>query len=115
MRKLKGTDVFAALRVVNLAGVREEVVRMTNVSKDGQVKLNAQEIGVEVILNIIAHAASKEAEQAIFEFLGGPLEATPEELADRDLDALIEDIKAAVELNKGVLGPFFKSLAGLMK
>lgn len=115
MRLLKAKDLFPALRVVNKAGIRDEIVRMADKVKDGKVKLETREIGIEVIFNILGQAGEPAAEEAIYEFLSGPMEMTPAEIKDLDLADLVEKIKEAVELNKDVLKPFFASLAGLIR
>ena len=52
-------------------------------------------------------------EGAIYEFLAGPFEMNPEEVADLDLDILIENCQHLARENN--LGAFFKSAAKLMK
>lgn len=115
MRLLKAKDLAPALRVVNKAGIREEIVRMSDKVKDGNEPLNTREIGVEVIFNILANAGDEAAEKAVFEFLAGPFEMEPDEIRELDLAELIEKLKEAVDLNKETLQPFFGSLAGLIR
>ena len=115
MRQLKAKDLFPALRVVNKAGIRDEIVRMADKVKEGGLKLDTREIGVEVVFNILGQAGEPAAEEAIFEFLAGPFEMTPAEIREMDLADLVENVKACVALNKDTLKPFFDSLAGLIR
>lgn len=115
MRLLKAKDLFPALRVVNKAGIRDEIVRMADKTKNGTKALNVREIGVEVVFNILANAGEPAAEKAVFEFLAGPFEMEPEEIRELDLTELVEKVKEAIDLNKDTLKPFFDSLAGLIR
>lgn len=115
MRKLKTSDLFAALRVVNKIGLKDELAKMSEVTKDGTVKFDAEKVGIEFIVDMLANAGTKESETAIYEFLAAPMEVTVEELKDRDLTVFVDSLKDCIELNKEVLKPFFKSLAALMK
>lgn len=115
MRKLKTSDVFSALRVIEKVGLKDELAKMSETAKDGTVKFNAKKVGIEFVVNLLSNCGDKESESAIYEFLAGPMEMTADELKEKDLAEFMESLKECFELNKEVLKPFFKSLATLGK
>lgn len=117
MRQLKSTDLFAALRVVKAVGVKEEMKEFAQHLADGKISAKTQrEIGVELMLGLLANCGTEEAETAFFKFLSGPLEITVADLRDMDLDVFADKIKefvASVDVEHWKA--FFSSLADLMK
>lgn len=81
MRKLKTTDVFAAMRLIKAAGMRAEVQRIA-LQMRTTGKFNVEQIGADFILGIMEGLADKGAEQKAYEFVSGPLEMDVEELQD---------------------------------
>jgi len=65
------------------------------------------------MFTIIEAAAEKESEQAVYEFLSGPLEMTTEELALADPVETIEKVMQIADVEKWKT--FFTSAANLMK
>ena len=116
MRKLKSTDLFAALRVVKTIGIKEEVVALAttlNAKKGGKTQ---EEVGTELILGLLANCGDKAAESAFYEFLSAPTEISVEELREMDLmdfANLIKEFVVGMDLEawKG----FFHSLAAALK
>lgn len=79
MRKLKTTDVFAAMRLIKESGMKEEVQRIALITrKTGKIKL--EEVGADFILGIMEGLAGVNAERKAYEFVAGPLEMDVEEI-----------------------------------
>lgn len=116
MRKLKSTDLFAALRVVRAIGIKEEVVALAttlNAQKGGKTQ---EEVGTELILGLLANCGEKGAENAFYEFLSGPTEIAPEELREMDLMAfanLVKELVVSVDIE--AWKDFFHSLVAALK
>ena len=110
MRKLKTSDVPVLSRCLKKLGLKEQF-------RDLAMKSNSAEDiwqnGFDFVWNLFDVATEKSGETAIYEFLAGPFEMTPKQVADLDLDVLIENLQAMVKENN--LGTFFKIAARLMK
>ena len=117
MRQLKSTDLFAGLRVVKAIGVKEEMKEFAQSLANGAVSAKTQrEMGVELMLGILANCGNKEAETAFFEFLSAPMEIPVETLREMDLMEFAEKIKELVEyIDMEAWKAFFTSLGDLLK
>lgn len=117
MRTLKSKDLFAALRVVKEVGIKDEMRKMAELLKSGKITKKEQtEIGIEVMMQILANCGTESAETAFFEFLSSPMEISIEDLREMDLNIFAEKIKEFVQMVdidhwKG----FFTSLAELIR
>lgn len=115
MRNLKSTDLFAALRVVREIGIKDEVNRFAKIAQGSEASEELQrELGLELILGILANCGTESAEKAMYDFLSGPLEISVPELKDMDLEEFadtIRDFITSIDLEhwRG----FFESLAAL--
>lgn len=110
MRKLKTSDVPVLSRCLKKLGVKEQFRELALKSE------NAQDMwsnGFDFVWNLFDAATEKPGEASIYEFLAGPFEMTPKQVADLDLDVLIENLQALVKENN--LGTFFNIAARLMK
>lgn len=88
MRKINTQDVFAAVRAVKTAGLREE---LRPVIKDASEKgLSVEEIGIDGLLTIVEAMTAQKSENAIYEVLSGPLEMPVEQIAKMPFDELLE-------------------------
>lgn len=120
MRKLRTTDVFAGMRLVKKAGLKETVQRIAALAKERKKEesegVNIEELGIDMVLEIIENLAEVGAEQKVYEFLAGPLEKTVEELKNMEVLELIEMMKSYKEVeNVDGWKAFFQSLLRLMK
>lgn len=117
MRQLKSTDLFAALRVVKAIGVKDQMKEFAQSMAAGTVSAKTQrEMGVELMLGILANCGDKAAETAFYEFLSAPMEIPVEELRDMDLLAFAEKIKEFIAfIDVEAWRAFFTSLGDLMK
>lgn len=117
MRTLKSTDLFSALRVVKAVGVKEEMKQFAAALSEGRISANTQrELGVELMLGLLANCGTEAAEEAFFAFLSGPTEIPVKDLKEMDLDVFADTIKdfvASIDLEHWKA--FFASLADLMK
>lgn len=117
MRTLKSKDLFAALRVVKEVGIKDEMRRMAELVKDGKIDTKEQtELGLELVMNILANCGTEAAEKAFFAFLSLPMEIDPEELREMDLEEFAEKIRELIEtVDVDHWRGFFHSLAELIK
>lgn len=110
MRKLKTSDVPALSRCLKKLGLKEQF-------RDLALKSNSvQDMwadGFDFVWNLFDVATEKAGEAALYEFLAGPFEMTAKQVADMDLDILIEHLQRLVKENN--LGTFFNIAARLMK
>lgn len=110
MRKLKTTDIPALSRCLKKLGLKEQF-RELALKSDNMKDMWAD--GFDFVWNLFDVATEKSGEAALYEFLAGPFEMTPEQVADLDLDVLIENLQTMVKENN--LGTFFNIAARLMK
>lgn len=108
MKKLKTSDLFAALRVVSAAGLRTELKPILVKASKGE-KVDVGDIGVDAALAIMEGAAKTGTERALYEFLSKPWEVPADEIAELDIKAFIGKFKEMAEVND--LGAFFGELA----
>ena len=110
MRKLKTCDLPALCRSLKKLGLKEEFKK---IAQEANGAADVWDRGFEFIWKLFDVATEADGEGAIYDFLAGPFEMTPKEVADLDLDTLIANCKQLAEENN--LGTFFKSAAKLMK
>lgn len=110
MRKLKTTDLPAFCRSLKKLGLKDKIKVL---AQEANTMQEAWDRGFEIIWELFDVATEVGGEGAIYEFLAGPFEMTPEAVADLDLDILIANCKQLAAENN--LGTFFKSAAKLMK
>lgn len=110
MRKLKTTDVPALSRCLKKLGLKEQ---FRDIALKADSMADVWDYGFDLVWNLFDVATETPGEQAVYEFLAGPFEMTPEQVADLDLDVLIENLKKLVEENN--LRNFFNIAARLMK
>lgn len=110
MRKVVTTDVFSALRLVQKSGLKEQLVPLIEkLAKDPE---SIERSGILGILTLIEVFADNKCERLIYEWLAGPCECTPKEVANWDLDELSKNLTLLAEGNN--LRNFFTSLSGLI-
>ena len=110
MRKLKTSDIPCLCRSLKKLGLKEKFKAL---AQDANSAKDAWDRGFDIIWELFDTATEVGGEIAIYEFLAGPFEMTPEEVADLDLGTLIENCQHLARENN--LGAFFKSAAKLMK
>ena len=110
MRKLKTSDIPALSRTLKKLGLKEQFRELAQKS-DGTADVWAN--GFDLMWNLFDTATESTGENALYEFLSGPFEMTPEQVADLDIETLFEMLRKLVEENN--LGRFFDIAARLMK
>ena len=110
MRKLCGSDIFAALRVVRTANLREELKPVILAAAAGEGSV--EDVGYDGVLAVLEAAAEKRCEAAIWEFLAAPFEKEPAEVAAMELPDLVDGLADLCELTD--MQRFFGSVRRLM-
>lgn len=110
MRKLKTSDIPVLCRCMKKLGMKEQFKTLAQESNN--VK-EAWDRGFELIWGLFDVVTEETGETAIYEFLAGPFELTPEEVRDLDLDILFSNLQQLAAENN--LAAFFKNAAKLMK
>ena len=112
MRSLNNSDLFNFARLIKKARIKDEVKELT-LSINNIDEINTESFGYDVLFTIIEAAAEKDTEQYVYEFLSGPLEMTPEELAQADPVETIEKVMQIADVERWKA--FFTSAAKLTK
>ena len=110
MRKLNTSDVFAALRLIRAANLREEIKPVMRVASEG--KLSVEDVGIDGIISVVEMLAEKKAEKAMYEVLSGPFEMEPEEVANMELVQFAENLQQLAKEND--LRAFFGYVSGIL-
>ena len=110
MRKLKTTDIPCFCRTVKKLGLKEKFKTLALEANTGK---DVWDRGFDLVWDLFDVATEVDGEMAIYEFLAGPFEMTPDEVGDLDLDILISNIQQMAAENN--LMVFFKSAARLMR
>lgn len=110
MRKLKTSDIPAFCRCLKKIGFKDQIQA---VAKEADSAKDVWDKGFDMIWGIFDLATEAEGENALYEFLAGPFEMKPREVADLDFEILFANLKQLADENN--LTVFFKSAAKLMK
>lgn len=110
MRKLKTSDIPAFCRCLKRLGVKDQIKA---VAQEANTAQDVWDQGFDLIWNIFDIATEQEGEGHLYEFLAGPFEMTPAEVADLPMADLMANLKQLVEEND--LAGFFKFAAKSMK
>lgn len=96
-RKLQFLDAFKAARIIKELGLREEMKEIAQgLDKDS----NVYDVGIDMILTVVAKAVEENGEKLIYEFLAGPFEKDPEEISKIELTELVPQIKEIADIDK---------------
>lgn len=110
MRKLKTSDVPVLCRSLKKMGVKDQ---FKAVAREADSAKDVWDRGFDLIWGLFDAATEQSGESTLYEFLAGPFEMTPAEVADLDLDKLLENLQQMAAENNLLV--FFKSAARLMK
>lgn len=110
MRNLQARDVFAACRVLNKIGIKDDV---KEIAQKADKASDMWDNGFDFVFKIFEKATSEKAEKPIYEFLAGILECKWNEVESMDLFELCEKLKQVADPEKWKL--FFRQAANLMK
>ena len=96
MRKINTQDVFEAMRLIQKSGLKEKLVPVIkSVAESGTAVVDTGIIGM---LSTIEVFSENRCEQMIYEWLSGPFEVMPQEIAEMDLGTLADMLE---ELGEG--------------
>lgn len=110
MRKLKTCDIPVLCRCVKKLGLKEQI---RAIAQESDTAKDVWDRGFDFIWGLFDVATEKAGEACIYEFLAGPFEMTPAEVADLDVDVLLANIQQLIAENN--LSAFFKFAAQSMK
>lgn len=110
MRKLKTRDVPELCRCLKKLGLQEKFRKLAYESDNMR---DVFDKGFDLLWGLFDAATEETGEDTLYTFLAGPFEMTAKEVADLDLDVLLDNLKHMAEENN--LMVFFKSAARLMK
>lgn len=110
MRKLKTSDVPVLCRCLKKLGIKE---KFKTIAWESNTVKEAWDKGFDLIWDLFDVATEPAGEGAIYEFLAGPFEMTPDEVRDLDMDVLLDNLQHLATENNLVV--FFKLAAKSMK
>ena len=113
MRNLKTSDIFAASRLLNKIGIREEIREVARQAEENKGKRVTFDAGFDLLLGVLEKATSENAEKEIYCFISNILECEREEVRDMDPFILFEKLEEVADLEKWK--NFFERVAKLMK
>ena len=97
MRNLTTTDLFKAIRLVKTANLKNEIKAFAEIGKEKTE--DAESIGFDFVLTLIEKIGEVKLEEALYDFLSGPLEKSVVEIADADVLELITEIVNDFDVN----------------
>lgn len=115
MRKLNTSDVFAFCRLVKATDAREQlrsIVTAVAKQKETGAEVDVVRVGVDGVLAVVEAAVEPRTEEMVYKVLSGPLECSPQEVADMDLDVLMAALQQLAAQNN--LSAFFASASGIL-
>jgi len=110
VRKLKTSDIFAVMRLIKKANLKEEIRPVVALAASDE--FNVTDLGIEGILTVVEIFTEKKSEKAIYEFLSGPFETSVDDVENMGLNELAENLKVLAEDND--LKTFFTILQGMI-
>lgn len=115
MRKLNGSDIFPALRLLRAMDLTEPVNGLVKAISASETDQDKSMAGLAFLGNCLEKAIdSKDGERMIFTFLAGPLEKpSAEDVRSMDLNALADAVIQLTEEND--LAAFFTKVRRIMR
>lgn len=80
MRNLETQDIFAAVRLLNKIGVREEIREVAKQAEENKTKTIRFDMGFDLMMGIIEKASSENSEKEIYKFIANLFECEWEEV-----------------------------------
>lgn len=110
MRKINTQDVFEGMRLIQKSGLKDKLVPVIkDIAETGKSQMDAGIIGV---LSAIETFSESKCEHMIYEWLAGPCEMEPREIAEMDLGTLADMLEELGKEND--VRRFFSVLSGLL-
>ena len=110
MRNLLTADLFKAVRVIKASGLKEEIKPILEKASENDVDVRG--IGIEAIMTAVGALAESGVEKQLYEFLAGPFEMDPKDVAQLDIVDLCKNIEWLWK--DGNLQAFFGQLSNLI-
>lgn len=112
MRKLKTTDLCAAIQLVaKHEDLKNEIKETLDSTDTEKLSANDMPLGVDVIWVILNNMSNPKGCELICNFLAGPFECTAKEVEDMEIDELINNLEILVTENN--LYDFFAKVKNL--
>ena len=106
MRKINTGDVFKMARLLKDANVMDaakdayKAAKKVDGAKDADVEdADKGSIWVDAAMKVLASCTSQKAEEQFYDLMAGICENKPEDIRNRQLDGLVEDIRRICEEN----------------
>lgn len=109
MRKIKTADVYKLARFIRDCGLEREFKAIYD---EAQGK-DAQTVGVDATFRVLGSLTTEEAEMGFYGIFGDIVGKTAEEVADTDLDQMMDEIEQLAKEND--LKRFFDAAAKLIR
>lgn len=97
MRNLITSDLFKGARLIREIGVKEELKKF---AESLDPKQSQESVGIDLMLLIFEKATEVKSEACIYEFLSGPFEMSPEEIANMDLFDMVDTLFTIADVEK---------------
>lgn len=111
MRNLKSSDIFAACRLLNAIGVRDEFKSIAE--KVNNIKeLNQFDVGYDLVFNVFEKATSSKAEKEWYQFFSNIFECKAQEVEKMDAIEFFDKVLEVADVN--AWRDFFSRVAKLM-
>lgn len=114
MRKINTGDVFKMARLLKNTNVMDAVKDAYKAAKKEDMAEDAHKgdagkrgIWVDAAMKVLASCTSQQAEEQFYDLMAGICENKPEDIRNRPLDGLIEDVRRICEENN--LANFLRS------
>lgn len=112
MRDLQTSDIFAFVRVITKAGLKEELKeKVLKVDNIGEI--DSESFGYDLIFTAIEKCSTPDAEKELYTFFGNIFEMKPDEVKKMDAIEFLESVTKIADLERWK--NFFSSAAKLMK
>lgn len=113
MRNLETSDIFAAVRLLNKIGVREEIREVAKQAEENKSNKIRFDMGFDLMFGIIEKAASENAEKEIYKFIADLFECEWEDVRKMNPIELFKNLEKVANFEEWK--NFFDYVKRLMK
>lgn len=113
MRSLETHDIFAAIRLLNKIGVREEIQDVAKKAEESKTKKVRLDMGFDLMFGILEKAAQENAETEIYKFIANLFECEWEEVRKMNPIELMKQLEKVANIEEWK--NFFDYVAKLIK
>lgn len=113
MREIQTQDMFILLRALEAGEVKEKIKKAY--MNAGSTQESQESYGMDVVMDFVCGMANTKAEKYLYQFVGGVLEMTPEQVATSDPIDLLNNLQMLFNsIDKEKWKAFFKSVLHLL-